>query len=81
LGLGADDAKVGTGMRFGQAHGTGPDAGVHVRQVLLLKLFAGMGMPKVISAQVEEMMNSASLAFGLYPMLTSGACLSIYAHA
>ena len=26
-------------------------------------------------------MNSASLAFGLYPMLTSGACLSIYAHA
>ncbi|WP_336316129.1 acyl-CoA dehydrogenase C-terminal domain-containing protein [Stutzerimonas stutzeri] len=43
--------------------------------------FGGMGMPKVISAQVEEMMNSASLAFGLYPMLTSGACLSIYAHA
>ncbi|QPI09244.1 acyl-CoA dehydrogenase C-terminal domain-containing protein [Stutzerimonas stutzeri] len=43
--------------------------------------FGGMGMPKVISAQVEEMMNSASLAFGLYPMLTSGACLSVYAHA
>ncbi|MFL1583359.1 acyl-CoA dehydrogenase C-terminal domain-containing protein [Stutzerimonas stutzeri] len=43
--------------------------------------FGGMGMPKAISAQVEEMMNSASLAFGLYPMLTSGACLSIYAHA
>ncbi|WP_312359487.1 acyl-CoA dehydrogenase C-terminal domain-containing protein [Stutzerimonas balearica] len=43
--------------------------------------YGGMGMPKAISAQVEEMMNSASLAFGLYPMLTSGACLSIYAHA
>ncbi|QLF92634.1 acyl-CoA dehydrogenase C-terminal domain-containing protein [Pseudomonas sp. ABC1] len=43
--------------------------------------YGGMGMPKVISAQVEEMMNSASLAFGLYPMLTSGACLSIHAHA
>ncbi len=41
----------------------------------------GMGMPKVISAQVEEMVNSASLAFGLYPMLTAGACLSINAHA
>ncbi|WNC09504.1 acyl-CoA dehydrogenase C-terminal domain-containing protein [Pseudomonas coleopterorum] len=41
----------------------------------------GMGMPKVISAQVEEMVNSASLAFGLYPMLTAGACLSISAHA
>ncbi|MBC8649109.1 acyl-CoA dehydrogenase [Pseudomonas sp. MTM4] len=43
--------------------------------------YGGMGMPKAISAQVEEMMNSASLAFGLYPMLTSGACLSVYAHA
>ncbi|WP_223547800.1 acyl-CoA dehydrogenase C-terminal domain-containing protein [Pseudomonas sp. A-B-19] len=43
--------------------------------------FGGMGMPKVISAQVEEMVNSANLAFGLYPMLTAGACLSINAHA
>ena len=43
--------------------------------------FGGMGMPKAISAQVEEMVNAASLAFGLYPMLTSGACLSIAAHA
>jgi alkylation response protein AidB-like acyl-CoA dehydrogenase len=44
-------------------------------------LFGGMGMPKVVSAQVEEMVNSSSLAFGLYPMLTSGACLAINAHA
>ena len=43
--------------------------------------FGGMGMPKVVSAQVEEMVNSSSLAFGLYPMLTAGACLSINAHA
>ncbi|MBF7144307.1 MULTISPECIES: acyl-CoA dehydrogenase C-terminal domain-containing protein [Pseudomonas] len=43
--------------------------------------FGGMGMPKAISAQVEEMINASSLAFGLYPMLTSGACLSISAHA
>jgi alkylation response protein AidB-like acyl-CoA dehydrogenase len=43
--------------------------------------FGGMGMPKAVSAQVEEMVNSASLAFGLYPMLTSGACVSINAHA
>ena len=40
-----------------------------------------MGMPKAISAQVEEMVNSANLSFGLYPMLTAGACLSINAHA
>lgn len=43
--------------------------------------FGGMGMPKSISAQVEEMVNASSLAFGLYPMLTAGACLSINAHA
>ncbi|SDH03640.1 hypothetical protein SAMN05216603_105198 [Pseudomonas benzenivorans] len=43
--------------------------------------FGGMGMPKVISAQVEEMVNAANLSFGLYPMLTAGACLSLNAHA
>jgi alkylation response protein AidB-like acyl-CoA dehydrogenase len=43
--------------------------------------FGGMGMPKAISAQVEEMVNASSLSFGLYPMLTAGACLSINAHA
>ena len=43
--------------------------------------YGGMGMPKAISAQVEEMVNAASLSFGLYPMLTAGACLSIKAHA
>ncbi len=44
-------------------------------------MFGGMGMPKAVSAQVEEMINSSSLAFGLYPMLTSGACVSINTHA
>ena len=43
--------------------------------------YGGMGMPKAISAQVEEMVNGASLAFGLFPMLTAGACLSLNAHA
>jgi alkylation response protein AidB-like acyl-CoA dehydrogenase len=43
--------------------------------------FGGMGMPKVIGVQVEEMVNSANLSFGLYPMLTAGACLSILNHA
>ncbi|MDR7286225.1 alkylation response protein AidB-like acyl-CoA dehydrogenase [Pseudomonas corrugata] len=43
--------------------------------------YGGMGMPKAISAQIEEMVNSANLSFGLYPMLTAGACLSLKAHA
>ncbi|MCP5161540.1 MAG: acyl-CoA dehydrogenase C-terminal domain-containing protein [Hahellaceae bacterium] len=43
--------------------------------------FGGMGMPKMIGAQVEEMIQSANISFGLYPMLTAGACLAIDAHA
>ena len=35
----------------------------------------------MISAQVEELVNSANLSFGLYPMLTAGACLALNAHA
>ncbi|MCL6414931.1 acyl-CoA dehydrogenase C-terminal domain-containing protein [Aestuariirhabdus sp. Z084] len=40
-----------------------------------------MGMPKMLSSQVEEMTMAANFSFGLYPMLTVGACLSINAHA
>jgi alkylation response protein AidB-like acyl-CoA dehydrogenase len=42
--------------------------------------FGGMGMPKSIGAQVEEMIQSANISFGLYPMLTAGACLALDAH-
>lgn len=42
--------------------------------------YGGMGMPKTLTAQVEEMLQSASMSFGLAPMLTAGACLSIDAH-
>ncbi|MNF48232.1 hypothetical protein D3C84_294640 [compost metagenome] len=50
LGPGANDAQVGTGVRLGQAHGTGPGAGVHVRQVLFLQLFAGVGVERQAGA-------------------------------
>ncbi len=43
--------------------------------------YGGLGMPKVVSAQIDEMVNSANLSFALYPMLTAGACLSINTHA
>lgn len=42
--------------------------------------YDGMGMPKVIGSQVEEMIQSANISFGLYPMLTAGACLALDAH-
>lgn len=43
--------------------------------------YDGMGMPKMLTAQLEEMVNAASVSFGLFPMLTAGACLSLHAHA
>ena len=42
--------------------------------------FGGMGMPKTLVGQIEEMVQGANMAFGLAPMLTAGACLSLSAH-
>ena len=41
----------------------------------------GMGMPKMLQSFVEEMTQSASISFALYPMLTAGASLALSAHA
>ncbi len=43
--------------------------------------YGGMGMPKTLACHVEEMLQGASVAFGLAPMLTAGACLAIKSHA
>jgi len=43
--------------------------------------YEGMGMPKMLGAQFEEMLYSSDISFGLYICLTSGACLAIDAHA
>lgn len=43
--------------------------------------FGGMGMPKMLQSFVEEMTQSASISFALYPMLTAGASLALSAHA
>ncbi len=42
--------------------------------------FGGMGMPKMLVAQIEEMVQGANMSFGLAPMLTAGACLALNAH-
>ncbi len=42
--------------------------------------FGGMGMPKTLVGQVEEMVQGSNMSFGLAPMLTAGACLSIDVH-
>ncbi|VVP67123.1 3-methylmercaptopropionyl-CoA dehydrogenase [Pseudomonas fluorescens] len=41
----------------------------------------GMGMPKMLAVQVEEMLYAANTSFALYSTLSSGACLAIDAHA
>ncbi|AFU99170.1 acyl-CoA dehydrogenase C-terminal domain-containing protein [Simiduia agarivorans] len=43
--------------------------------------YGGMGMPKVLVAQFEEMIQGACMSFGLSPMLNAGACVSIDYHA
>lgn len=41
----------------------------------------GMGLPKVISAQYEEMMCAADISFSLYSGLTAGAIIALESHA
>lgn len=41
----------------------------------------GMGLPKVISAQYEEMMCAADISFSLYSGLTAGAIIALDSHA
>ena len=42
--------------------------------------FGGQGLPKVLELAVFEMVSAANMAFGLCPMLTSGAVEAIHAH-
>jgi alkylation response protein AidB-like acyl-CoA dehydrogenase len=42
--------------------------------------FGGQGLPKLIGAAVEEMLQTANLAWSLCPMLTQGAIHCIEAH-
>lgn len=67
------DGRVSTPDGFAQAYRNYADDGwVGVAGATE---YGGMGMPKVIAAQVEEMLNAANLSFALYPMLTAGpAC-------
>jgi alkylation response protein AidB-like acyl-CoA dehydrogenase len=39
--------------------------------------YGGQGMPEVLGAAVKEMIDSANLAWGMYPLLSHGACESL----
>jgi alkylation response protein AidB-like acyl-CoA dehydrogenase len=42
--------------------------------------FGGQGLPKAVELAVYEMTHAANIAFGLCPMLTSGAIEALHAH-
>lgn len=42
--------------------------------------FGGLGIPKTLAIQFEEMLYGANSSFALYSTLTSGACLALEAH-
>ncbi|PWB30555.1 acyl-CoA dehydrogenase [Pseudomonas sp. SDI] len=41
----------------------------------------GLGMPKMLAVQFEEMLYAANCSFSLYSALSAGCCLAIDAHA
>jgi alkylation response protein AidB-like acyl-CoA dehydrogenase len=43
--------------------------------------YGGLGMPKMLSVHIDEMLYAANSSFALYSVLSSGACLAITAHA
>ncbi|MNQ76734.1 hypothetical protein D3C85_915820 [compost metagenome] len=54
FGPGADDPQVGAGMGLGQAHGTGPAAFVHGRQVGVFQCLAGMRVDRQAGAGTQR---------------------------
>ncbi|MGF6592143.1 acyl-CoA dehydrogenase C-terminal domain-containing protein [Pseudomonas sp. 2835] len=43
--------------------------------------YGGLGMPKMLAVQFEEMLYAANCSFSLYSALSAGCCLAIDAHA
>ena len=43
--------------------------------------YGGLGMPKMLAVQFEEMLYAANSSFTLYSALTAGCCLALDAHA
>ncbi|WP_250461529.1 acyl-CoA dehydrogenase C-terminal domain-containing protein [Microbulbifer litoralis] len=74
-----NDGEVTTPKGFPEAYATFCEGGWGA--LLGNPEYGGMGMPKMLGAQVEEMITAANISFALYPILTAGACLAIDAHA
>ncbi len=73
------DGEVLTADGFRQAYADFADAGWCA--LAGSPAYGAMGLPKTLVACVEEMVQGACMSFGLAPMLSSGACVAIDAHA
>jgi hypothetical protein len=73
-----NDGAVSTPKGFPEAYATYCEGGWGA--LLGNPEYGGMGMPKMLGAQMEEMITAANISFALYPILTAGACLAIDAH-
>ncbi len=74
-----DNGRVTTPPGFREAYQTYTEGGWPA--LALDPEIGGQGMPETISFMLEEMINSASVAFGLYPGLTRGAISALQTHA
>ncbi|MNJ52308.1 hypothetical protein D3C77_476380 [compost metagenome] len=81
LGAGADQAQVGAGMRFGQAHRAGPAPFVHGRQVLSLELIAGVVEQRQAGACGQHRVQAKGQVGGVEHFLDLGANHFGHAHA
>lgn len=72
------DSEVLTSPQWRQAYGQFVEGGWNA--LSCGPEFGGQGLPRLISALVDEMWNGANLAFGLCPMLTRGAIEAIELH-
>ena len=74
-----EDGQVRTPAGFQQAYATysgGGWVGLSGNPA-----WGGMGMPKMLAVQFEEMLYAANSSLALYSVLSAGACLAIDVHA
>ena len=69
------DTQVSTAAGWKEAYGAFVEGGWSA--LACPREFGGQGLPRVLSALVEEMWNGANMSFTLCPMLTRGAIEAI----
>lgn len=74
-----DDKQVTTPAGFKEAYKDWAEAGWI--GLIGKPEYGGMGMPKMLSALIEEMIHGGNTSLALYPLLSAGAALLLASHA